>query len=174
MNIILMARTLVFLAAMLSIPPAVGNAVGSPAAEITNAQWLNSEPLALSRLKGKVVLVEFWTYGCYNCRNVEPYVKKWFDRYADKGLTVIGVHTPEFAHEHNIENVKSYVRKQNIRHAIAIDNDSRTWNAYANRYWPAMYLIDKQGLIRYIKIGEGSYDRTETMIQALLKEPRKN
>ena len=153
---------------------AVRDPVGLPAAAITNKQWLNSAPLSLSKLKGNVVLVEFWTFGCYNCRNVEPYVKKWFDRYAGQGLVVIGVHTPEFEHEYKVENVKNYLRKQDIRYPIAIDNDFRTWTAYANRYWPAMYLIDKQGIIRYLKIGEGSYDRTETMIQTLLKEPAAN
>ena len=104
-------------------------------------------------------------------RKVRHCGKKWFDRYAAKGLVIIGVHTPEFEHEYNIENVKDYVRKQDIRYPIAIDNDFRTWNAYANRYWPAMYLIDKQGIVRYHKIGEGSYERTETMIQTLLAQP---
>lgn len=171
-NIIFMVYGLM----LLSVAPAAlsQDPVGRPAAAITNKQWLNSEPLDLSKLKGKVILVEFWTFGCYNCRNVEPYVKKWFDRYTDKGLVVIGVHTPEFEHEYDVENVKKYVRKQDIRYPIAIDNDFRTWTAYTNRYWPAMYLVDKQGIIRYLKVGEGSYDRTESMIQTLLMESAAN
>ena len=170
-RIIFVGCGLVLLSMVSAASAVTRDPVGQPAAEITNKQWLNSEPLSLSNLKGKVVLVEFWTFGCYNCRNVEPYVKKWFDRYAAKGLVIIGVHSPEFEHEYNIENVKDYVRKQDIRYPIAIDNDFRTWNAYANRYWPAMYLIDKQGIVRYHKIGEGSYERTETMIQTLLAQP---
>ena len=171
-NIIFMVYGLM----LLSVAPAAlsQDPVGRPAAAITNKQWLNSEPLNLSKLKGKVILVEFWTFGCYNCRNVEPYVKKWFDRYTDKGLVVIGVHTPEFDHEYDVENVKKYVRKQDIRYPIAIDNDFRTWTAYTNHYWPAMYLVDKQGIIRYLKVGEGSYDRTESMIQTLLMESAAN
>lgn len=173
-KIICMVHGLVLLCMAAAALSAARDPVGLAAAPITNKQWLNSAPLSLSKLKGNVVLVEFWTFGCYNCRNVEPYVKKWYDRYANQGLVVIGVHSPEFEHEYNVENVKNYLRKQDIRYPIAIDNDFRTWTAYANRYWPAMYLIDKQGIIRYHKIGEGSYDRTEAMIQMLLKEPAAN
>lgn len=174
-KLVFMAYGLILLSLMSTVThAATSDPVGQPAAAITNKQWLNSEPLSLSKLKGNVVLVEFWTFGCSNCRNVEPYVKKWFDRYAAKGLVVIGVHSPEFQHEYNIENVQNYVRKQDIRYPIAIDNDFRTWTAYTNHYWPAMYLIDKQGIIRYLKIGEGSYDRTEAMIQTLLMESAVN
>ena len=144
--------------------------VGMRAPDITNEIWLNSEPRRMSDLRAKVVLVEFWTFGCYNCRNVEPYVKEWHQKYAKDGLVVIGVHSPEFMHEHNVENVKRHIHKHNIRYAVAIDNDFTTWNRFGNRYWPAMYLIDKQGVIRYVRVGEGGYAETDRMIQNLLAE----
>jgi thiol-disulfide isomerase/thioredoxin len=150
----------------------VANAgVGMKAPDITNETWLNSAPLHLSGLKGKVVMVEFWTFGCYNCRNVELYVKQWHQKYADKGLVIIGVHSPEFSYEHDFAKVKEYIRDHDIRFPIPIDNDFSTWNRYANRYWPAMYLIDKQGVIRYVRIGEGGYQETEQLIRNLLVEP---
>ena len=145
--------------------------VGMPAPEITGHNWLNSAPLALAGLKGKVVLLEFWTFGCYNCRNVEPYVKDWHQKYAGKGLVVIGVHAPEFSYERVLANVQRYVREHGISYPVAIDNDFDTWNRYNNRYWPAMYLIDKRGIIRYLRVGEGGYQKTEQQIQALLEEP---
>ena len=151
----------------------VANAgIGMKAPEITNDTWLNGGPLLLSDLKGKVVMVEFWTFGCYNCRNVEPYVKQWHQKYADQGLVVIGVHSPEFSHEREIENVKRYIKEHDIRFAVPIDNDFSTWNKYGNRYWPAMYLIDKQGVIRHVRIGEGGYQETEQLIRSLLAEAR--
>jgi thiol-disulfide isomerase/thioredoxin len=144
--------------------------IGTAAPEFANDTWINSEPQRLSQLRGKVVLVEFWTFGCYNCRNVEPYVKEWHRKYSDNGLVIIGVHSPEFSHERAIENVKRYVNEHAIRYAVAIDNDFATWKRYGNRYWPAMYLIDKRGVIRYIRIGEGGYRRTEEQILSLLAE----
>jgi thiol-disulfide isomerase/thioredoxin len=144
--------------------------IGKPAPDITNATWLNSAPLRMPDLKGKVVMVEFWTFGCYNCRNVEPYVKQWHQQYVDQGFVVIGVHSPEFSHEREIENVKRYMVEHDIRFPVPIDNDFSTWNRYGNRYWPAMYLIDKRGIIRYVKIGEGGYGETERQIQSLLTE----
>jgi len=144
--------------------------VGMKAPEITNPTWLNSEPLHLNDLKGKVVMVEFWTFGCYNCRNVEPYVKQWHRKYAEQGFVVIGVHSPEFSHEREIENVKRYLNEHDIRFAVPIDNDFSTWNKFGNRYWPAMYLIDKRGVIRHIRIGEGGYPETERWIKDLLSE----
>ncbi len=144
--------------------------VGMPAPEISGHSWLNSEPLVLAELKGKVVLLEFWTFGCYNCRNVEPYIKTWYQKYGDKGLVVIGVHAPEFSYERVLKNVQSYVREHAIQYPIAIDNDFNTWNRYNNRYWPAMYLIDKRGVIRYLRVGEGGYQQTEQQIRALLEE----
>jgi thiol-disulfide isomerase/thioredoxin len=144
--------------------------VGMPAPEISGQSWLNSGPLALAELKGKVVLVEFWTFGCYNCRNVEPYIKAWHQKYADKGLIVIGVHAPEFSYERVVANVRRYVREHAIQYPVAIDNDFNTWKRYNNRYWPAMYLIDKRGVIRYLRVGEGGYQETEQQIRALLEE----
>jgi thiol-disulfide isomerase/thioredoxin len=144
--------------------------IGMKAHDITNEVWLNSSLLHLADLKNKVVLVEFWTFGCYNCRNVEPFVKEWHRKYADRGLVIIGVHSPEFKYEHDIEGVKRYITEHGIRHAVPIDNDFSTWNSYGNRYWPAMYLVDKQGVIRYVRIGEGGYMLTERLIQTLLEE----
>jgi thiol-disulfide isomerase/thioredoxin len=147
-----------------------GYAPGQPAPEFTNETWINSEPLRLTELKGKVVLVEFWTFGCYNCQNVEPYVKNWHDKFRDHGLVVIGVHSPEFGHERVLKNVRNYVHEHSIQYAVAIDNDYKTWNSYQNHYWPAMYLIDRKGIIRYMRIGEGGYDQTEKRIRDLLAE----
>ena len=158
------------LAAIPAFGPMAHGRVGTPAPEITSPVWLNSEPKRMADLRGKVVLVEFWTFGCYNCRNVEPYVKDWHRKYADKGLFVIGVHSPEFDYEHDIENVKRHIRQNDIQYAIPIDNDFATWDRYGNRYWPAFYLIDKQGIIRYIRFGEGGYDQTERQIRTLLAE----
>lgn len=149
----------------------VANArVGMKAPDITNDTWLNSTPLHLQDLRGKVVMVEFWTFGCYNCRNVEPHVKSWYKTYADQGFLVIGVHSPEFSYEHDLSKVKQYIQDHDIRFPVSIDNDFSTWNRYGNRYWPAMYLIDKQGTIRYVRIGEGGYQDTERLIQGLLAE----
>jgi thiol-disulfide isomerase/thioredoxin len=147
-----------------------GYTPGQSAPEINNGTWINSEPLRLTKLRGKVVLVEFWTLGCYNCQNVEPYVKNWHDRFKDSGLVVIGVHSPEFGHERVLKNVRNYVREHGIQYAVAIDNDYQTWNSYQNHYWPAMYLIDKKGVIRYTRIGEGGYEQTEKEIRGLLAE----
>jgi thiol-disulfide isomerase/thioredoxin len=147
-----------------------GYTTGQPAPEFTNDTWVNSEPLRLTELKGKVLLVEFWTFGCYNCQNVEPYVKSWHDKFKDRGLVVIGVHSPEFGHERVLKNVRNYVREHSIQYAVAIDNDYTTWNSYRNHYWPAIYLIDKKGVIRYMRIGEGDYDQTEKQIRDLLAE----
>ncbi len=158
------------LAAIPTFGPMAHGRVGIPAPEITSPVWLNSEPKRMADLRGKVVLVEFWTFGCYNCRNVEPHVKDWHRKYADKGLFVIGVHSPEFDYEHDIENVKRHIRQNDIQYAIPIDNDFATWDRYGNRYWPAFYLIDKQGIIRYIRFGEGGYDQTERQIRTLLAE----
>lgn len=140
------------------------------AADFNGTQWLNSAPLTLGHMKGKVVMVEFWTYGCYNCVNVEPYIKKWYGRYKDKGFEVIAVHSPEFSHERKLENVRDYIERKGIKYPVVIDNDFAIWRRYSNHYWPAMYLIDKQGQLRYRSIGEGRYRQTEEMIQSLLAE----
>ena len=132
--------------------------------------WLNSEPLPMASLRGKVVLVEFWTFACSNCQNVEPHVKAWHAKYQAAGLTVIGVHCPEFDRERQLANLRGYLREHDITYPVLVDNDFRTWRAYGNRYWPAMYLIDKRGRIRHVAIGEGGYDATEAKIRALLAE----
>lgn len=160
----------VVLAGLLSTWVVVDAGVGMKAPDITNETWLNSAPLYLPDLKGKVVMVEFWTFGCYNCRNVEPYVKQWHQKYTDRGLVIIGVHSPEFSHEREVGKVQHYIKEHDIRFAVPIDNDFSTWNKYGNRYWPAMYLIDKQGVVRHVRIGEGRYQETEQLIQALLAE----
>ncbi len=144
---------------------------GVLAPEIAGQVWINSEPLRLADLKGKVVLVEFWTFGCFNCRNVQPHVKEWHQKYAGNGLVVIGVHTPETEVERSEENVQHYVQEEKIPYAVVTDNDFTTWDRYGNRAWPAVYLIDKHGLIRYLHIGEGRYAQTEQQIQDLLAEP---
>jgi thiol-disulfide isomerase/thioredoxin len=143
-----------------------------PAPEFQNIDtWLNSPPLKLEALRGQVVLVDFWTYTCINCLNHLPHVKEWHEKYKGKGLTVVGVHTPEFAFEKSTKNVKDAIERLQIRHAVAQDNSYGTWRAFNNQYWPAVYLIDKEGRIAYSHFGEGSYGATEKKIQALLAEP---
>ena len=131
------------------------------------------ESLKLSDLKGKVVLIDFWTYSCINCIRTLPYLKAWHEKYSDEGLVIIGVHTPEFEFEKKFENVKTFVEKQEIKYAVVLDNDYVTWRAFQNNYWPHKYLIDKGGLIRFDHIGEGAYDETEKQIQMLLEELNK-
>ena len=143
---------------------------GKPAPDISGKIWLNSAPLRLVDLRNKVVLVEFWTLGCSNCRNIEPYVKKWHEKYAAQGLVVVGVHTPEFGYEKELDNVRDYVKSRNILHAVVIDNDFAIWNRYNNHYWPAMYLLDKTGAVCSVKIGEGDYEKTEQTIRQLLAD----
>lgn len=156
--------------ALLAFGPLAASNVGAPAPELLNKTWINSEPLRLADLKGKVVMVEFWTFGCYNCRNIQPYIKQWHSKYSGQGLVIIGVHTPEFSHEADIDNVRDYVRKNGIEYAVAIDNDFATWKSYDNHYWPARYMIDKQGILRNVYVGEGDYAQNEKEIQALLAE----
>lgn len=136
-------------------------------------KWLNlsdnKESLNLSELKGKVVLIDFWTYSCINCIRTLPYITKWYDTYRDKGFVVIGVHTPEFAFEKETKNVQTAIKRHGIYYPVAQDNDFGTWNAYKNRYWPAHYLLDKNGDIVYVHFGEGAYDTTERVIQQLLE-----
>ena len=129
-----------------------------------------SPPFTLSSLKGKVVIVDFWTYSCINCIRTQPYLNAWYDRYHAEGLEIIGVHTPEFDFEKKIDNVETAVEKAGIRYPVVLDNAYATWNAYGNRYWPRKYLVDAEGFIRYDHIGEGGYEETEKMIQELLSE----
>ena len=132
--------------------------------------WLNSKPLTLASLRGKVVLVDFWTYSCVNCIRTLPYIKRWYDTYRKDGLVVVGVHTPEFAFEHVLGNVERAVSSFGIDYPVALDNDYGTWNAWGNRYWPAEYYIDRQGHVRYAHFGEGQYAETENVIRTLLAE----
>jgi thiol-disulfide isomerase/thioredoxin len=141
------------------------------APEILNETWINSEsPVTLESVRGKVVLLEFWTFGCINCRHVIPYVRDWYNKYNGDDFTVISVHYPEFNYERDIDNVKKATEELGIEYAVAIDNDRLTWGAYNQRYWPTTYLIDKSGRIRYQHIGEGAYEKTETAIQLLMAE----
>jgi cytochrome c biogenesis protein CcdA/thiol-disulfide isomerase/thioredoxin len=133
--------------------------------------WINSSPLSLSSLRGKVVLVHFWTFGCINCRHVQPYVKAWWDRYASEGLVVLGVHTPELSFERDLSNVRQAVRDEGVTFPVAFDPSFDTWNAYRNRYWPAFYFVDRSGHIRYTHAGEGEYATSEQVIRELLAEP---
>ena len=170
---ILHARILFFacLSGMLgsmSYPSPLHSQTGIPAPEISNDVWLNSKPQRLQDLRGKVVMVEFWTFGCYNCRNIEPYVKEWHAQYSDQGLVVIAIHSPEFNYERSTDRVKEYINEHKIPYAVPIDNDFETWRKYRNRFWPTLYLIDKQGIIQYVKIGEGGYEETNRQIQRLL------
>jgi thiol-disulfide isomerase/thioredoxin len=130
----------------------------------------NNSPITLSSLKGKVVLVDFWTYSCINCIRTIPYLNDWNQRYADKGLVIVGVHSPEFEFEKNYDNVKAAVQRLGITYPVILDSNHGTWNAYGNQYWPRHYLIDSQGYIRDNYIGEGGYDQTEKTIQSLLAE----
>ena len=132
--------------------------------------WINSQPLKIGDLRGKVVLVDFWTYTCVNCIRTFPYLKIWHSEYADDGLVILGVHTPEFSFEEKLENVRGAVKDNGIGWAVALDNDYDTWRAYKNRFWPAKYLIDQDGIIRYTHFGEGAYAETELKIRELLEE----
>ncbi|MEJ8821279.1 cytochrome c biogenesis protein DipZ [Variovorax humicola] len=136
-------------------------------------QWLNSAPLTAEQLRGKVVLVDFWTYSCINCLRALPYVRAWSDKYKDKGLIVIGVHAPEFAFEKNVDNVRKAVKDLKVDYPVAIDNDYAIWRAFNNEYWPAHYFIDAKGNIRHHHFGEGEYVESERVIQQLLAEAGK-
>jgi cytochrome c biogenesis protein CcdA/thiol-disulfide isomerase/thioredoxin len=131
-------------------------------------RWLNSEPLTLRGLRNRVVLVDFWTYSCINCLRTLPYIRAWDERYRDAGLTIVGVHSPEFAFERVESNVRENVRKLGVRYPVALDNDFVTWQSWRNQYWPAKYLIDKRGHVRYYHFGEGDYAETEEAIRTLL------
>jgi thiol-disulfide isomerase/thioredoxin len=143
-----------------------------PAPEVTGiTAWINSEPTSLAALRGRVILVHFWTFGCINCIHVQPHVKAWYDRYAGDGFVVLGVHTPELSFERDIDNVRDAVAKADVRFPVAFDPAYSTWNAYRNSYWPAFYFVDKAGRIRHVHFGEGDYDGSEAVIRELLAEP---
>ena len=139
--------------------------------------WINSKPLKLSELRGQVVVLHFWTFGCVNCQHNYPTLKAWQEKYADKGVTIIGVHTPETAHERSIENVRKSAKKKGLKYPIVFDGDSSIWNAWSNRWWPCTYLIDKEGFVRYRWDGEFSWKNAHgdavmrEKIEQLLAEP---
>lgn len=130
--------------------------------------WFNSKPLSIADLRGKVVLVNFWTYGCVNCVNTLPHVTELYAKYRDRGLVVVGVHTPEFPFERSPANVQAALKRHGITYPVAQDNDSQTWNAYRNQYWPAQYIVDQSGKIVFQHAGEGRYDEIERTVARLL------
>ncbi|WP_207957142.1 thioredoxin family protein [Rubrobacter tropicus] len=140
--------------------PSLGGATG----------WLNSEPLTAAGLRGKVVLVDFWTYTCINWLRQLPYVRAWAQKYGDQGLAVVGVHTPEFEFERNFDNVRRAAKDMRVEYPVAIDSDYAIWRAFDNRYWPALYFVDAQGHVRHHQFGEGEYEQSEMIVQRLLAE----
>ncbi|HEY6246033.1 MAG TPA: redoxin domain-containing protein [Pyrinomonadaceae bacterium] len=155
----------------LVLPDSEVSETRSPQApEFATGTWINSEPLTVKSLSGRVVLVEFWTFGCYNCRNTLPFVNRWHERYSEKGLTIVGVHSPEFDNEKKIENVRRQVASLGIRFPVVTDNDYETWRAYKVQAWPTIFVLDKSGRVRWTHVGEGAYDQTERTIQQLLTE----
>lgn len=150
--------------------PGTSDDYGEAPELIAGGDWINSEPLSIASQRGKVVLIDFWTYTCINCIRTLPYLQKWHETYADQGLVIIGVHTPEFEFEKELKNVQTAVNDFELTYPIMQDNDYATWQAFNNRYWPAKYLIDANGRIRYFHFGEGNYDETEEKIQQLLTE----
>lgn len=137
---------------------------------IPGGVWFNTKPLTLAQLKGKVVLIDFWTYTCINCQRTFPYLKEWWKKYQDKGLVIIGIHAPEFEFEKDKNNLAKAIKDFELTYPIVQDNEFSTWRAYDNHYWPAKYIVDKDGFIRYTHFGEGEYDETEKIIQELLAE----
>ncbi len=161
------------------IPGAADEQAAKPPIELVDAQrvapnfvgidnWLNSAPLNITDLRGKVVLIDFWTYGCYNCVNTLPHVTRLYDTYKDKGLVVVGVHTPEFPFEKSTGNLQAALKRYGIRYPVAQDNEYATWNAYRNQYWPAQYILDQTGKIVFEHAGEGQYDEMERVVRKLL------
>lgn len=136
----------------------------------TATEWLNSQPLTAADLRGKVILIDFWTYSCVNWRRTLPYVRAWARKYKDYGLVVIGVHTPEFDFEKNVDNVRRATKEMQIDYPIAVDSDRAIWRAFNNDFWPALYFVDSQGRIRHHYLGEGEYEHSERVIQQLLAE----
>lgn len=168
------------LAANRTAPAIIGSATTISALEddlaplATADDWLNSPPLAADKLRGRVVLVQFWTYSCINWLRTLPHLRAWAEKYKDKGLVVVAVHTPEFEFEKDIGNIRRAATEMMIGYPIAIDSDYSIWRAFDNRYWPALYLIDARGRIRHHRFGEGEYEQSERMIQKLLAEAGQN
>jgi thiol-disulfide isomerase/thioredoxin len=148
----------------------ISAAKATTAPEFAKGNWINSDPLTLAKLRGHVVVVEFWTFGCFNCRNTLPSVKEWDTKYRDRGLTIVGVHTPETDSEYSIDSVRKEIPALGIKYPVVTDNDYKTWKAYGVEAWPTIVVLDKQGRIRWLHVGEGRYDETETVIKALLAE----
>ncbi|MEE8519594.1 MAG: redoxin domain-containing protein [Dehalococcoidia bacterium] len=150
---------------------ATGGQIGDTAPAFTAiANWINSDPLTMEGLRGKVVLIDFWTYTCVNCIRTFPFLREWQEKYAGQGLVIVGVHSPEFEFEKLTSNVAMAMEDNGLGWAVAQDNDFGTWLAYKNRFWPAKYLVDAQGVVRYTHFGEGAYDETEAQVRALLTE----
>ncbi len=148
-----------------------GGQVGDCAPEFAGTQeWINSEPLTMAGLRGQVVLIDFWTYTCVNCIRTLPFLREWHERYASEGLVIVGVHTPEFEFEKIYQNVKDAARSEGVAWPVVQDNEFSVWRSYSNRYWPAKYLIDQTGEVRYTHFGEGKYAETEEWIRTLLQE----
>ena len=171
--VVLIASLIYYLEPDSSPPPQITSApspspIGPDLRGIT--AWINSDPLTLQQLKGKVVLIDFWTYTCINCIRTLPYLTSWDEKYRDKGLVIIGVHSPEFDFEKELGNVKAAVEKYNIQYPVALDNEYATWQAFDNHYWPHKFLFNKDGEMVYDHIGEGAYEETEAKIQDLLQE----
>ncbi len=156
------------------IPPCEGSRggrLGDCAPEFMGTQeWINTEPLSLDSLRGNVVLIDFWTYTCVNCIRTLPFLQQWYDRYTDEGLVIVGVHTPEFEFEKIYDNVVQATKDEGVAWPVVQDNEFSVWRSYSNRYWPAKYLIDQTGVVRYTHFGEGKYGETEDMIRKLLEE----
>jgi thiol-disulfide isomerase/thioredoxin len=149
----------------------VGGEVGDLAPEFGGiAAWINGDPLTMEELRGKVVLIDFWTYTCINCIRTFPFLKQWYSRYTDDGLVIVGVHSPEFDFEKDFDNVVEATQVNALDWTMAQDDDFVTWRSYSNRFWPAKYLIDKDGVVRYTHFGEGGYAETEDVIRELLAE----
>ena len=166
------AASLCLIVAGVGCTPEAGARPPAPAPEfVGTGQWFNSPPLTMAGLRGKAVLVEFWTYTCINCLHVMPQVRQWHARYAKDGLVVVGVHTPEFDEEHVAANVEAAIGRYDIRYPVVQDNDYKTWDAWQNRFWPALYLVDRGGNVVYRHYGEGGYAQTEARIQSLLASP---
>ena len=159
-------------------PEATADRIARKEAEFSRAEeivapsgFINADDVSINEARGeKVVLLDFWTYTCFNCQNTQPYINRWHQKYADDGLRIVGVHTPEFGFEREYANVEQAVREAGIRYPVVLDNSYATWDAYDQRYWPAWYLIDADGFIRYKHFGEGAYGETEAKIQELLAE----
>jgi thiol-disulfide isomerase/thioredoxin len=149
-------------------PVAVAAAQATAPDFVGLGNWFNSAPLKLADLRGKVVLVNFWTYGCVNCVNTLPHVTRLYAKYRDRGLVVVGIHTPEFPFERSASNVQTALKRHGITYPVAQDNDSRTWNAYRNRYWPAQYIVDQNGRIVFQHDGEGQYEEIDRTVARLL------